>query len=163
MSLITFGTSPEARRHLIVASAEKPLPIDANKIAPRLWQGADPPKGGLLRQLGFRVLVLCAEECQYPPSAFPGIRIINAPMDDAWYVASETARRGANQAAELWRRGAPVLITCHMGLNRSGLVSALTLRAITGCSGNQAMLAIQRKRPNALYNKAFQTFLKRLP
>jgi hypothetical protein len=169
MSLIKFGTIPELARPaeskiIVPAFVPRPggLPIDADEIAPRLWQGADPPRGGVLRNLGFRGVVLCAQEHQYAPRDFPGVRVVNAPMDDAWYVASETARAAAAAGAELWRRGAKVLVVCHMGINRSGLVSALILRNITGCSGAQAVAAVKRKRPGALSNRAFVKFLERL-
>ena len=165
MSLISFGTNMEVGP-LIARSSEyskSKLPIDANKIIDRLWQGSKPPSGNILRELGFDVLVLAAMEHQIPASEFPGMTVIHVPLDDAKYVPSEEARRVAYRVAKMWRRGARILITCSMGLNRSGLILALVIRYITGKSGIEAVADVQRARRGALFNPYFRKYLERLP
>lgn len=45
-------------------------------------------------------------------------------------------------------------VMCSQGLNRSGLVTGLILRAL-GLSGEEALAAVQRHRPGALNNLTF--------
>ena len=144
---------------------------DATWIAPRLWQGARPPTGPLLRDLGFDVLVLTAKE--YPPAgwpldvSFPGVEVLRVHLDDSGEPATpeelRAACRVADEAAARLLRGKRVLVTCYMGLNRSGLVTALILREIYRISGEHAMHLVQVARDGALGNPYFQDFLERLP
>jgi protein-tyrosine phosphatase len=81
------------------------------------------------------VLVLCAEEYQPRSPNFPGLHaVIHAPLDDAQPTTEEidTAITAAMEIADRYRHGQNILITCIMGRNRSGLVSALALHFITG-------------------------------
>lgn len=139
--------------------------IDANKIAERLYQGARPPTGLCLKQLRFDMLVLAAEEYQPGSEMFPGIRVIHAPMDDSELTRDEwdTARRAAAEVASAIRVGARVLITCYAGLNRSGLITALSLYLLTGESGRAVVRVVQSRRRNALCNRSFVKALSRLP
>lgn len=146
--------------------------VEANEIMPNLWQGSVPPQGWLLAHAGFRALVLCAREHQYPASSYPGIRVIHAPNDDSirFPLTREKLRvavRAARQVAEALRAGQSTLVTCAMGLNRSGLVSALTLHIFYGWSGDQCIAQIRTRRdPQAgflpLSNKEFNTCLRRI-
>jgi protein-tyrosine phosphatase len=58
--------------------------------------------------------------------------------------------------------GAQVLVTCRMGKNRSGLVSALALHLLTGQSGKACIQHIQSRRKGALRNPGFNECLVRL-
>lgn len=136
---------------------------DVSEIAPNLYQGANPPQGATLHELGFDVLVLCAEERQPPPSAFPGLRLIYTPMDDWRVVPKALASAVARQVAQEVRRGRRVYVACNMGCNRSGLVVALTLRLLTGKSGLECVRHVQRRRPSALFNHWFRGWLVCLP
>ena len=138
-------------------------PIDAHQIAPRLYQGANPPQGPELRARGFDVLVLCAVEWQYDARNYPGLQIIRAPMLDTAEVPSRTAHRAAERVAREWRAGKRILIACNMGWNRSGLVSALTLWRLTGRPGAECMWRVQQQRPRALSNESFALYLYHLP
>lgn len=115
----------------------------ANRVAPRLWMGSAPMPGSLLEQWQIHVLVLCAIEYQPRAELFPDVVVIHAPMDDAVPTAAE--RRVATGAARSVHRhrlrGHRVLVTCQMGLNRSGLVSALALRqaGLPPCDAIQAV------------------------
>lgn len=137
--------------------------FDASRIAPRLWQGADPPQGTFLRRMNVDVLILCAEERQHDPSLFPGLIIVKAPMDDGEVVPVDTAMKAAKAAASLHRAGNRILVCCHAGLNRSGLVTALTLHRLTGASGKRCVEKVQAARPWALCNEVFRQYLERLP
>lgn len=55
--------------------------------------------------------------------------------------------------------GFGVLVLCLEGRNRSGLVVGLALRAM-GFSGNDAVRMLLDKRPRALYNETFRTYIK---
>lgn len=149
---------------LLVDGAGKNTEIDAHRLMSRLWQGSYPRDGALLRDLGFSVLVLCAFELQ-TPGAFPEVTTLLCPMDD-----NRLSAREAQQAHEMARRvvamhgaGHRILVTCAAGRNRSGLVSALALRLLTGCTGLKAREMVQRGRPNALTNPWFAAYLDGLP
>ena len=141
------------------------MPIDANRVAPKLWIGSFPPPGNILCKSGVDTLVLCAMELQPDSSAYPGIRVIHAPLDD--FRMDDRTNRIANNVAKqvahevLNRRR--VLVTCAQGRNRSGLVVALALRNLTGASGRRCREAVQMARENALTNSSFAAYLDSLP
>jgi len=68
----------------------------------------------------------------------------------------------AHEATELIRHGHVVLVHCHAGRNRSGLVSALIAREYLGISGAAAMELVRTRRPRAIDNQYFEDFLKEL-
>jgi hypothetical protein len=142
-------------------------PGTANRIAPRLFQGAFPPEYTPLKQVGFDVLVLCAKEYQRSSSCYPGVELVRASLDDSGPPPTNEELRQAHAAAHtagtLWLRGARVLVTCAMGINRSGLVMGITLRDLFGLSGEQAIAQIQECRPDALTNAYFREHLRRMP
>ncbi len=54
------------------------------------------------------------------------------------------------------RHGERVLVTCAMGRNRSGLISALAMRQAYKITGDHAIAAVRSARgPNALNNPQF--------
>lgn len=139
---------------------------DANRIQGELWQGARPPTGRALRELGIDTLVLCAEEIQPPDTAFPGVRVIRAPLDDTWDLPATQfclALAAAERVARDLSAGRRVLVTCAMGLNRSGLVSSLALHRLTGRSGAECAALVRTARPRALFNQHFGELLEILP
>ncbi len=138
--------------------------VDAHWLTTRLWQGSFPyAGGGYLAELGFTVVVLCAYEMQ-APEHFESIQCILCPMDDGRLSSAEAkqAHATAGSVAALWREGHRILITCAAGRNRSGLVSALTLRLIRGISGSAAVNRVKVVRPNALTNPSFVSYLNSL-
>jgi len=147
--------------------------LDADRIASRVYQGSMPPPGHQVRACGFDVLVLMASteeythEGGYHPSdrSFPGVKVFHAPIDDGRLTGPEwnTASRVAMQVAGYVRRGKRALITCRMGRNRSGLVTALTLHMLTGKSGGEIVRHVQRHRADALTNRSFVQALETLP
>lgn len=141
--------------------------LDAHEIAPGLWQGAAPPEGSRLSELGFSAVVLCAKEHQPKARIFPGLRVIHAPNDDDFSRPPtreelRVAVNAARQVAQIVRRRDTVLVTCWMGLNRSGLVSALALHLLTGRSGFSCIQDVKKARKRALRNPGFQEALLRL-
>ncbi len=138
--------------------------VDAHRLTSRLWQGSFPyAGGGYLAELGFTVVVLCAYEMQ-APEHFEGLQCILCPMDDSRLSSAEArqAHTTAGSVAALWREGHRILITCAAGRNRSGLVSALSLRLIRGISGSAAANRVKVIRPNALTNPSFVSYLNSL-
>lgn len=58
--------------------------------------------------------------------------------------------------------GGRVLTMCNAGRNRSGLLSALIVRELTGLPGAAAMAVVREHRPNAIANPHFERFLEEL-
>jgi hypothetical protein len=147
------------------------LGVDANRIAPGLYQGAAPPPEGALRASGFDVVVFCAEEFQPEGRHYPGVRVIHCPLnddgspmtDDEWQRALACGAKVAN----LLDRGARVLVTCRAGRNRSGLVTAVALYFQTEREGAELVGHVRRARraPSgpALTNPYFVRALAQLP
>jgi protein-tyrosine phosphatase len=141
-------------------------PLDVSRIAPKLYQGSKPQMGGAVGRCGFDMLVLAAQEYQ-PRHAYPGVRVFHAPLDDSgvpitadeWRIAHEAGRA----VADALGRGDRVLVTCSMGINRSGLVAALGLHYATGMSGPMAAARVKRRRPGALRNLWFRAMLETVP
>lgn len=65
----------------------------------------------------------------------------------------------AQLGASLIRDGHVVLSHCGMGFNRSALVAGLILTEL-GMSGREAVARLRERRPGALFNDAFATFLE---
>jgi protein-tyrosine phosphatase len=139
--------------------------IDANEIAPGLWQGSKPPEGPALQRAGFDVVVLCAQEYQPAAPAFPDVRVIHAPMDDRPHVPVPEAHKAAQAVAAHVRAGRRVLVTCFMGWNRSGLVTALALWYLTGRHGVAILHRVRERRPvpEHMANRYFAEHVARLP
>lgn len=136
----------------------------ANKIHEHLFQGGAPPPGDGLKKAGVDVLVLCAKEWQ-DATAYPGLIVIKAPGDDdrrehRLMQFIENWKLAAELSAEHVMAGRNVLITCMQGLNRSGLVMALTLRILTGWSGKKIVEHIQKHREHALFNDTFVRYIE---
>lgn len=141
--------------------------IDATPIAPGLYQGGAPPRGDAVRRCGFQTLVLTAQEIQPGSVDFPGVTVIHAPNDDSGTALTQAQWQTAVQAAELVARrvarGEKVLVTCAMGRNRSGLVSALALHFLTGVSGAEAARMVKAQRQPSLTNRWFLSALFKVP
>ena len=78
---------------------------------------------------------------------------------DMSYVNIDRVLRIAKWALDRWTEGERVLIRCQAGLNRSGLITALTL-ILAGYEPAEAITLIRNKRSEyALFNKHFVTWL----
>ena len=141
--------------------------FDVDNIWKTLWQGAVPPGGDLLRDKGYDVLVLAARDHQMP-EMYPGVTVILAPGDDderphrlprflpVWEAA-------AREVAVHVRANRKVLVTCMAGANRSGMVTGLALRELTGWSGKACVAHIRSRRNIAFSNDTFRGYLESLP
>ena len=140
----------------------------ATEVHPRLWQGGFPREPDKLKTMGIDAIVLAAQELQPEKGeSFYGLEIICAPMDDDGasppsLVEWQRALLAAKRVIELHRDGKTVLVTCRMGLNRSGLVSALAIRRLTGVSGRVAAEQVREYRDGALSNHGFFVVLSKL-
>jgi protein-tyrosine phosphatase len=137
-------------------------------IVPYLIQGVAPPLGGVLARLGYKTLILCAEEFQPDARELGGLEVIHAPNDDRERLPSERelalAIFAGKIAADRARQKKLVLVTCMMGRNRSGLVSGIALHFLTGRSGEECARFVQKQRPGALTNPHFvRTLRERFP
>lgn len=135
----------------------------AHKILTNLYQGGMPPPGDSLKQAGIDVLVLCAREHQ-DAAAYEGIEVILAPGDDDVHPQRLTRfidgwKKAGHLMAERVKSGSNVLVTCMAGQNRSGLVTALAIRELTGLPGGEIVDHIQRSRPFALNNETFVRYI----
>lgn len=135
-----------------------------SKIADELYQGPIPPSGPALAENGFNLLVLCAAEYQPAPNVFPGIKVINAPGDDAeilpipkyWFEKWSAA---ADEVVLVLQNKERILVTCKQGLNRSGIVTAMAWHRFTGLSGKACVELVRAKREGSLFNRAFVSYL----
>jgi len=142
--------------------------LNYDHIHGTLYQGSAPTPGLDVALRGFTVLVLCAEEFQPPAFWYPRVQVIHAPNDDRFELPTREELAGAIAAARqvsvALKAGQKVLVTCRMGINRSGLVSALALHMTYGMSGREAIRLVKQKRkPRALTNPGFVEVLSRLP
>lgn len=142
--------------------------MNTSQITSSIWQGSAPTTTwdtvAVCRD--FDVLVLCAQEHQPDAAAFPGVEVLHVPFDDSGTPHPSdftTAESAALVVANRVRKGKRVLVTCWLGVNRSGLVTALSLYALTGMSGKAAVAHVKERRPIALRNPAFVAYVERLP
>jgi protein-tyrosine phosphatase len=111
-----------------------------------------------VRRAGFDVLVLAAREYQPRGRLFPGVRVLHAPLDDAQLTAVEveTYMAAAMATADHLRAGRRVLVTCFLGLNRSGIIAARALVLAYGVAPRAAIDMVRAARgPHALGNSDF--------
>lgn len=145
--------------------------IEASEICPRLWVGSFPATGWTLADAGFDTLVLCACDHQPPTHLFPGVEVARIDLiDDGSPITHDHFQEAIRLAAALAHRvraGSNVLCTCRHGRNRSGLVAALALAALTGCGGRRASDVVRERRRSpygpALTNDGFVRALSMVP
>jgi protein-tyrosine phosphatase len=143
-----------------------PVKYSYNIIQPDLAMG-----GALLDSSAafeeFDILVLCAGEWQ-PHVVLPDEdktkRVVRVPYDD-----SDTAlipsvlkllQKTAKELAEEHKNGKRILVTCMMGRNRSGLLTALVLMTRFGMPAAEAIALIKECRGDfALTNETFTSYL----
>lgn len=134
----------------------------------RLAQGAYPgTHAGLFKVWDVVVYTAVEHQPRFKPPQ--GKFVYKVPLDDDIYrpvppeVQVAVHRMGQSLAAHL-RAGHKVLVTCRMGANRSGIVSAVTLMHLTGCSGAQAVETVKSRRRSgdieALSNPIFERWLR---
>lgn len=134
-------------------------------IIPNVAQGSypDPPASAFKYA---DTLVLCAEEKQAKGlRAPPGKRVLRVPYDDDPYTPlpvefTPIFHAVAADLAKEVLRGRKVLITCAMGLNRSGLITALTMMHAYRVLPQDAIKLIRgRRHKDCLSNPMFVQWL----
>lgn len=155
------ANAPAAQRGGWISAARR-RPYDATTISPRLWIGGKPPTDVDLP--GVDLLVLAAEEVQPDHLAYQG-RVLRCPIPDAELSAAQA--RSATQAAVAVARaiahGERVLVTCHLGRNRSALIVALALHQLTTMSADQIVAHIRNLRGHrALSNASFVALIQQI-
>jgi len=147
--------------------------FEADEIAPGLWQGSVPPSGRKLATAGYGLVVLSAREWQLHGETFDGVEVVRAPLDDDEDPMPREDLRGALRAARLTAEavnaGKKCLVTCAAGMNRSGLISGLTLHLLYGWPGERCIREVRTHRRWAmdgyppLANDEFKAILEKLP
>lgn len=134
----------------------------AEIIPGRLYQGGEQSPPRLAQRLGDRpyLHVACAYEC--PPNPASADVVIHLLLDDDPQVDwckvhgwTEGCLKVADEVRRAVQDGAPAIVTCHLGLNRSGLITAMALVLLGHHNPQQAVAAVQARRPNALCNPKF--------
>jgi hypothetical protein len=147
----------------IVANYAHQRGFDATAITPRLYQGGAPPPGDYLARHGFHLLVLCARGFQPYAKDYPGVRIRRYGMlDDKLTPRSwKNASSAIDDVISALRRGETVLVTCELGLNRSGLIVGGALCRAEGMRGDDAIRRIRSRRGgDALNNESYADALR---
>jgi len=95
------------------------------------------------------------------------MEVLYAPNDDnpnrpPTREELQIAVNAALIVADRVRAGVKTLVTCMQGRNRSGLVTALVLHILLGCSGDEAIWIVKGHRKGALMNPQFVRLLQRL-
>lgn len=137
--------------------------VDASQVAPGLWIGARPSPGHY-RWLG--VIVLAAREWQPPSFTYPNVAVLHVPLTDdpsrpMPTAQADSAISAARTVARYLRAGQRVLVTCHLGLNRSSLIAGLAMRLAYGTKVDNVIAALREARgPQALRNPHFVRLLR---
>lgn len=85
-----------------------------------------------------------------------------ASLPDGKYPDLDMYAKLAYDAILLINVGNVVLVHCHGGVNRSGLLNAIILMFMTGVDGSTAMKTILERRPGSFANKEFRVILDSL-
>ena len=130
----------------------------------RLFVGSQPTLAEVQDQ--FDVVVFCAREFQ-PKWERCKAELVYAPLDDDGTLTQQQLGLALNTARHVVARlsqGRRVLVTCHMGLNRSAFVAALVMSMMSPQSRMSNIIARIRKvrGPLALSNGAFVKALRSL-
>jgi hypothetical protein len=171
MSTATDSTQPYVRPIPYVTRGAAWPTYAPSEILPGLWQGGTEDHevvGGLVpadhqgvlygRRPRFDTVVTLYADAQ--PAAW-GVEELRFGFPDA-ELTPEFARRAielARHAHRRWTDGTRVLVRCQAGVNRSGLVMALTLM-LDGMDAHDAIALIRERRaPAALSNFAYVRWL----
>jgi len=96
------------------------------------------------------------------PSAPNHVLYIYYPIFDEDLPDLDKLKAVARLGSSLIQAGHKVLSHCGMGFNRSALVAGLILVHL-GMSGEEAYQLLRSKRPGALFNEVFASYLRSLP
>mgnify|MGYP001618010290 CR=1 FL=1 len=115
-----------------------------------------------LEQLGVTVVVnLWKPDPEM--QAQTAINYIHLPIPDGKTLDPDPLLSLADELAAGIPLGERTLVHCYGGKNRSGLMSALIVRAHYRISGGLALRAVREGRPRAVANETFADYLEKLP
>lgn len=131
----------------------------------QVWHGGCPVDFDWVRNSGIDVVLDLADADAYPPAAeIKGLTYLKAPLVDGDEVPEPAVTLGlAAFVAGLVRDGHRALVHCTFGRNRSGLVVALVVRELLGCTGAEALEHVQERRNRTVNNETFAAWLRSLP
>lgn len=134
------------------------LEDSAQEVAERLWQGGR-NSARLVTDPGWDVIVNVSALNVRPRSSFKGL-YIDWPILDEDLPDLEQLDALTDLLAELHYQGKTILVHCQAGLNRSGLVMALTMMK-RSVSADDAIATLRAQRDEyALCNATFETYLR---
>ena len=88
------------------------------------------------------------------------VRYIHYPISDGPLRSGSYINLMAQKLVTEIDEGGCVLTMCNAGRNRSGLLSALIVHHLFGIPGSEAIEVVRARRPNALANDYFVSFLE---
>ncbi len=170
-SSIIYANSSRAKRYPVTLEDWTMNPLDDDELAPvSLIMRTKPHRGGALYLGGVRAALFvdehidlhmaCAEG--FPPDPWLADDCYHVQLDDDATVDWLSQPLWVSQVSEAARLVADAikankvaLVTCHMGLNRSGLVAALAL-CMCGVKPDVAVAILRDQRDDyVLCNSAF--------
>jgi hypothetical protein len=130
----------------------------------RLWLAPDCGDWGpIVREHGLTAVFDLEQDLDHGiPAHANRVIYVYFPIDDDDLPTLHKLHAVSRLGAELMREGERVLVHCEMGLNRSALLAGLML-VYGGMSGKDAVARLQERRPGALYNRQFATYLAAQP
>ncbi len=136
---------------------------EANEVIPYLFMGGAPPASAGLSEF-FDVIVLCSSEYQPSDTCYPHSLVIHCPFEDNIEPIPQYLRKEMVSVSDFItsqvKSKKRVLVTCFAGLNRSGLITALTLTRGFNKSGPECVSLIRSARGNkALSNPMFLKYI----
>lgn len=133
-------------------------------LADSLWISGCPIDYAWLGEQRIDLVVDVADpELRLEPERLgPIVYCKEALIDGPELPAAAIMERLVKDVVTAVREGKRVLVACAGGRNRSGLVVALAVREILGCSGAEALQLVQSRRENALNNMTFAGHLAAL-
>ncbi|GGV40651.1 protein phosphatase [Kitasatospora herbaricolor] len=136
-----------------------------NEVRPRLWLGGHfwAASDGQVRTAvvgaEFDLVISLFTRPAHGPD--PGVEHLISEMPDGPLTAGQihSVQQLALRAAEAVRTDRIVLVRCHAGYNRSGLVVAQTLIELGQEPADAVALIRQKRSPWALNNQTFEQYL----
>lgn len=136
-----------------------------DEIIGGLWMGGhlfSDPEGRSHRVVvdrGFDLVVSLVDRVDHGPPAGVDHRVVPIPDDPLTSAQLDAVVRIATVTADAIRRGQAVLVRCHFGYNRSGLVVAQALVELGHEPADAIALIRDRRSPWALHNSHFEQYL----
>jgi len=127
-----------------------------------LWQSGYRDIPHNLKLLGIQVVIYAAAECP-PLNHHKGARLEYFPNHDMmvpktsphYNVLLNNAKAAVPTVVEAIKSGENVLVTCSQGVNRSSLVTGLSIRALSEIPAWEIVDLIKEKREGTLTNGTF--------